>query len=257
MSETRVPEFVRLQREFTRYLRDPDNTPVPPGLDARRLGLYAYAAFANAERFMAENFPRIRAILADETWVALVRDYFVRHKARTSLFIELPLEFMDYLEHERTAPDDPPYLWELAHFDWLETLVGADERRLDETGIDPEGDLLSGEIVFNPIHEFVTYTWPVHLIDAANQPTEPPAQAIRLVAFRTRRHDFSVLDLNPASARLFELLRAAPGRPAMSVLRGIAEELGSTNPDAVIAGGHAILHRMKEREFILGTRAPA
>lgn len=108
MSETPVPEFVRIQREFTRYLRDPDNTPVPLGLDERRLGLYAYAAFANSERFMAENFPRIRAILDDEHWVALVRDYFVRHKARTSLFIELPLEFMHYLEHERDVVGDPP-----------------------------------------------------------------------------------------------------------------------------------------------------
>ena len=255
MSEASVPAFIRRQRQLARYLRDPIRAPVPPGLDERRAGLYAYAVYANAERFMADNFPRLRAVLDDASWGALVRDYLSRHRAQTSLFIELPLEFMDYLAHERDASDDPPYLQELAHFDWLETLITADERRLVETGVDRDGDLLASEIVLNPIHEFVTYAWPVHRIDAKNRPTALPAQPTILVAFRDRQNAFSLLELNSASARLFEMLRGDPGRSARIMLHDIALELTSTNVDAVIAGGHAILHRMKERELILGTRA--
>ena len=46
----------------------------------------------------------------------MVRDYYVRHQSMTPLFVELPGEFLQYLEELRDDPGDPPFLLELAPF---------------------------------------------------------------------------------------------------------------------------------------------
>lgn len=255
MTEFDEPKFFAVQRAFTRYLRDPEHTAIPAGLSARRIDVYRHAVFANMERFMRDNFPRVRAVLEDEPWLRMVADYYRRHESQTPLFVELPLEYLAYLRDERDGADDPPYLYELAHFDWLETLLGADERRLDWSGIDPNGDLLTGTVVLNPIHELVTYRFPVHAISADFRPQEAPAQPTHIVAFRDRNNDYGILDLNPVSARLFATLRNADGVPAEHILRDIAAELRHPDPDVVVNGGLAILKRMQARDVILGTRA--
>jgi hypothetical protein len=93
-----------LQRAFAAHLRDPEQVAPPGEHDPRRLDVYRYAVYANIERFMRDNYPRVRAVMNDAEWHAMVRDYLVRHVARASAFVDLPKEFLAYLEHER-EPD--------------------------------------------------------------------------------------------------------------------------------------------------------
>ena len=171
------PHFARLQRAFARHLRDPEHAPAPAGLEARRLALYRDAVYANSERFLADNFPRVRAVTNDEAWHAMVRDYLVRHVSWTAAFVELPREFLAYLAHARDDDEDPPYLGELAHFDWLETLVGADRADPAALSCERDADLLAGTPVLNPTLRLVTYVYPVHAITADFRPDAPPATA--------------------------------------------------------------------------------
>ncbi|MBX9608432.1 MAG: putative DNA-binding domain-containing protein [Gammaproteobacteria bacterium] len=247
------PAFLRLQRDFARHLRDPAAAPAPAGLPERGLGVYRYAVHANIERFLADNYPRVRAVLDEAGWDRLVRDYLVRHVARASAFVDLPREFLAYLD-SLWAPDPAlPFLRELAHFDWLETLVGADTRRLDLDGIDAQGDLLRGVPVANPLLVQVTYVWPVHAIDTDYQPVEPPPQPTRIAAFRDRNHDYGFLDLNAASARLLDAVCANRERSGRELLILLAGELGHGGLEAFIEAGGTILARMHARDAILGT----
>jgi hypothetical protein len=249
----REPEFVRLQRAFARHLRDPARVPPPAGLEERRLAIYRYAVHANVERFLCDNYPRVCAALPAETWAALVEDYRVRHVARAHAFVDLPREFLEFLAHERAAAGDPPFLAELAHFDWLETLVGADERRLDLTGIDPDGDLLAGVPVANPIMQLVTYRFPVHRIAPDYLPPGPPPEPTRIAAFRAPDNLYGFLDLNGPAWRLLELIVAASGRDGDAIIRQVATELGRSDPAALLPAGRGILERMRRRGALLGT----
>ncbi len=251
----REAEFMRLQRAFTRHLRDPDHAAAPGDHEARRMAIYRHAIYANVAGLMADNYPRIRAILDDRRWQALVRDYIIRHRSRASAFIDVPREFIDYLEHERAAPDDPPFLLELAHFDWLETLVGGDTRRLDFSGIDRGGDLLAGVPVANPLLRTITYRFPVHAIDADYQPAEPPPRATVIAAFRDPDNRYGFLDLNPAAARLLEMVCADGGLSGEAIFAALAREMGRDDVQALAAGGLTILERMRERGAVIGTRA--
>ena len=245
------PEFIRRQRAFTRHLRDPANVPAPPGLAGPRLAVYSNAIYLNIERFMRDNFPRVREVFDDEAWQALVRDYLIRHRSDTPLFVELLDEFLAYLEHERAVADDPPYLSELAHFDWLENAVAIDPARLDDIAVSEAGDLLQTPLVINPVHRLVSYRYPVHA-GSAVLAAAPPARPTRLLAFRDRPGNFGVLDLNDVAVRLFSAL-SAPGAPvALVVLTELADSLGHPDPAVVTKGGLQLLERWQARDVILG-----
>lgn len=246
------PAFIRLQHAFTRHLRDPARVPPPPGLPSARLAVYSNAVYLNIESFMRNNFPRVREAFSEADWHALVRDYLVRHRSDTPLFAELLDEFLAYLEDERAVDTDPPWLRELAHFDWLENAVAIAEVRLDDIPVRAAGDLLHDRLVINPVHRLVRYVWPVHAMGPTQLPSEPPARQTQLLAFRDRDGSFGVLDLNDVAVHLFEAL-AAPAAPcAAAVLRAIAESLGHPDPGVVERGGLQLLERWQAREVILG-----
>ncbi len=184
----------------------------------------------------------------------MVRDYFRRHASTTPLFVELPGEFLRYLDEVRDDPDDPPYLYELAHFEFLETEVSADEHRIDELGVDASGDVIAGVPVVNPTLRLVRYTFPVHRLEVSHRPDGEPDAPTFIAAFRDRAHRFGFIDLNSASARAVELLLRDEGLSGDEVLRAIAEELQHPDPDAVVAAGREILERLAARDAILGTK---
>ena len=168
------PRFFSVQRAFTQYLRDPDHVTPPADLAGERLAVYSHAVIKNAETFIGENFPRVKSLFPEAAWTSMVRDYFRRHASTTPLFVELPGEFLRYLDELRDEPDDPPFLYELAHFEFLETEVSADEQRIDETGVDPAGDVITGVPLVNPTLRLVRYTYPVHRIDVSSRPDGEP-----------------------------------------------------------------------------------
>ncbi len=253
MSAAAELEFSRLQREFAAYLRDPEHLAPPGQHDERRLGVYRHAVYANIERFMRDNYPRVRAVMDEARWTAMLRDYLVRHVSRATAFVDLPREFLAYLEHERGTELELPFLFELAHFDWLETLVGADLRRLNLDDVDRHGDLIAGVPVANPIMVMHTYRFPVHAIAVDYRPLEPPAQPTRIAAFRDTQAEYGFLDLNTAAARLLELIMMSEGRTGREIFEAVAAELGTANVAALIEAGGTILARMIARDVILGT----
>lgn len=248
------PAFFGVQRRFTRYLRDPENRTPPSDVKPDGLAVYTNAVIANMEAFMGDNFPRVKEVLHPDHWRRMVRDYYIRHESKASLFVELPDEFLSYLDVTRDDPDDPPFLSELAHFENLENIVSTDEAVIDEGAVDREGDSLHRVPVINPTTRIARYAYPVHVIDADNQPLEPPAAATNIVAFRDRGNVYGFMDVNSATARIVDLLMTDQGLTGEQILRTIAAELKHPDVDAVISGGTSILSRLVERDVIIGTR---
>ena len=247
------PGFIKLQRAFARHLRDPAHVPAP-ALPESRLAVYRHAVYANIERFMRDNFPRVAEAFTPEAWGQLVRDYLVRHRSDTPLFVELLQEFLDYLANERDATADPPWLLELAHFDWLENAIVSDERVAPPRQTGPF-DLLDSPLLMNPVHEIVHYRFPVHAINAGFRPQEAPAQPTQLLVFRDLDEDFAALDLNAVAVQLFEGVR--DGHAARAVLAGIASLLEHPDPARVLAGGLTLLERWTARGLVLGNASKA
>ncbi len=243
-----------VQYRFTQYIRDPDGNPAPDDIEARRMEIYTGLFYRNVENFMSTSFPVLRKITADDAWHAMIRDYFKTHQAHTPLFPKMPLEFLHYLESERNSENDPPFLLELAHYEWAELAVSLDSREIDMSGISRDGDVLKGVPVLNPVIMLLSYHYPVHTIGPENIPKEAPEQLTYLVVYRDLQYKVGFLELNPVAARLLALMKENQQASGEKLLEQVAAELNHPKPAVVIEGGHGIMQDMHRKDILLGIR---
>ncbi|WP_296806098.1 putative DNA-binding domain-containing protein [Thiocapsa sp.] len=253
-SDVNQPDFFQRQRAFVAHLRDPARIPGPDDVEDRRMAIYRNLVFNNVSALLAGNFPVLRRILSDARWNDLIRDFFVRHRAKTPLFLELGQEFLDFLQGARANdPRDPPFLLELAHYEWVELALQISDAEPDRTRIDPSGDLLDGRPVLSPLAWNLTYRFPVHRIGPDLQPDAPPPEPTHLVVYRTPDDAIAFLEINAVTQRLLILLEEDTRQTGREVLRRIAEELGHPDPDQVIGFGAGLMEDLRTRGVLLGT----
>lgn len=217
--------------------------------------IYRDLLYNNLAGFIEGGFPVLRRLYADRDWHRMVRDFFARHRCQTPYFLEIAQEFLTYLESEREAQaEDPPFLSELAHYEWVELALSVDDTEDDISGIDQNGDLLDGAPVVSSLAWVLAYSYPVHRIGPEFRPTQPSPQPHYLLVYRDRSDEVQFLELNPVTARLIDLSREDRGETGLQLLEAIARELGYSNPDAVIQGGAETLSALRDHGVILGTR---
>jgi hypothetical protein len=252
-------DFRTKQYEFAAYLRDPDNQPAPTDIEARRMAIYADLFFNNVRNFLGGHFPVLREILGEERWAMLVRDYYRDHQSHAPLFPDMPREFLDYLAEERPSGKrtdeqaDPPFMHELAHYEWVEAglLMAEDEPPAGD--IDPEGDLLANPPALSSVAWLLSYSWPVNEIGKEPQPLVPAEAPLHYLVHRDADDKVQFLRLNVVSARLFELLSANNSLSGRAALEQIADELQHAEPEKVIESGASLLKQWREKNIALGT----
>lgn len=248
------PDFVRQQHAFAAHIRNPEKNPRPEDIEERRMRIYRELFYNNVEDFMANTYPVLRQITPDERWHAMIRDYFANHLSHTPLFTEMPREFLKYLEHERMEhSDDPPFMLELAHYEWVELALSVLDEKMDATKINPYGDLLDEVPIISPLAWPLSYHFPVHKISPAFQPKETRGAQTHLVVYRDDNFDVHFMEINPVTARLIQLISDSPNKTGRALLQQIATELNHPQPHVVIHGGIDILSDLKKRKVILGT----
>lgn len=251
------PAFQRRQVEFAAHIRDPERNPAPADVEDRRMAIYRELFYNNVEGFVADGFPVLRTLYDTPAWHRLVRGFFAHHRCATPYFAQIAREFLAYLENEHEpAPEDPPFLLELAHYEWVELALQTGEDRADLSGADPNGDLLQGVPVLTSLAWPLSYRYPVHRIQRDFQPRQPPAQATHLLVLRDRTDHVRFNEINAVTARLLTLLQANDSDTGSTLLERIAAELQHPNPESVIQGGATILEDLRRQGVILGSRAP-
>lgn len=248
------PTFMRRQYEFAAHIRDPEVAPRPADVEDRRMAIYRELFYNNVEGFLSGTFPVLKQILGDTRWHRMARDFFARHHCHSPLFLEIPREFLNYLEQERgTRAQDPPFLHELAHYEWVELALSVAEAD-DQEDCDPGADLLASRPLLSALAWPLQYHFPVHQIGPQLQPDQPGEQDTYLVIYRDADDEIGFIELNPVSARLFSLLQETGEDSGRAVLQRIAEELHHPEPETVVSGGLAILEQWRARGIVLGGR---
>ncbi len=248
-------KLARLQKQFAAHIRNPDEIAGPGDVEDRRMAIYRELFFNNIQGFLSSNFPVIRKLYDDPDWLKLVREFFVHHQSQTPLFPELPREFLRYLQDERPGQaGDPPFLFELAHYEWVELALSLDAADFDDTAHDPDGDLLSGRPLVSPLAWPFSYRFPVHRIRPDFQPTEAPDNPTHLLVYRNREERVQFMELNAVSALLLHKLKGNENLTGLDCLNAIAEELDHPQPGVVVDGGRQQMEVFRSRDIILGTR---
>ncbi|MFK3649045.1 DUF2063 domain-containing protein [Lysobacter enzymogenes] len=232
------------QFELTQHLRDPAASPAPAGIEDRRLGIYRDLLFNNILSLLSGNFPVIERVLGEERWPRLVRDFFRDHRSHTPLFPEIAREFQRYLQSLDAL--DPPFLLELAHYEWVELALQFSEAaapRDDDRLAD--ADLLDRPPQLSPLAWPLAYAWPVHRIGPDFQPVEPPAAPTLLLLRREADGEVRFSELSPLAFRLLQRLEEAPQLSGREQLRALAAEAGSDDATAFVDMGAGLLRQMR------------
>ncbi|MCF1183244.1 putative DNA-binding domain-containing protein [Marichromatium gracile] len=249
-----MAEFAVQQQAFCAHLRDPARADAPADVAPERMRVYRELIFNNLDALLAGSFPVLHRILDPARWRALVRDFLVGHRARTPLFHRLPGEFVDFLGQRPASADDPPFLLELAHYEWIEIALYNSEAEPDLDGLDPNGDLLAATPVRSPLAWPLSYRFPVHRIAPDHLPEAPSAEPVQLVVLRDRTQQVRFIEINAVTQRLLQRIETSPTPSGREALLGIAAELRHPEPERVVAFGAETLARLRAEGVLLGTR---
>lgn len=241
------------QRALTAHIRDP-HSPPPDGIEDRRLRVYRELFFNNVEGVLAGNFPVLQRTLGDAVWHALVRGFVREHPSRTPLFTELAREFLRYLEmRSERGQADPPWLGELAHYEWVELALQISEARTDDVSHNPDGNLLDTRPALSPLAWPLAYAWPVHRIGPGSVPDAPPAVPTLLLVQRAADGSARFSELSPLAYRLLARIEEFPALDGRAQLHALAREAGADDAETFIARGAAMLEQFRRDGVLLGT----
>lgn len=243
MAETlREQQFV-----MSRYLRDPANNPPPPGIEERRLKVYRELFFNSLQGLLASGFPVIRKVLEESVWLGLVRAFYAEHRAATPYFTEVAGEFVSFLQGR--SGDEPAWLAELAHYEWMETRLQLSDAPMPAHS--PDGDLLEQVLVLSPFAAVFGYRWPVTRISDGYMPDTMPVQPTLLLLHRAGDFRVHFNELSPPAYRLLESI-ASNQWTGRSHLASLSVEAG-IDIDALLSQGLAMLEQFRADGIVLGT----
>ncbi|WP_323846773.1 DNA-binding domain-containing protein [Microbulbifer magnicolonia] len=253
-----------MQRAFAAHLRAPDRCAPPPSIEDRRMGIYRDLIYNNIESFIAGGFPVLRSLFSDsdgaggdERWHEMVRDFVYRHASRSPYFLQISEEFLHYLQHERgPRAGDPPFLLELAHYEWVELALDVSEAEMP-SGLLQDGDVLERVPVVSPLVWSLSYAFPVHRIGPAYQPQEPPPTPTFLLVYRDRDDEVGFMEINAVTARLLQLAEGgeSSGRRLLEKLaQEMPQGMQQSSGDELVEFGRQLLEKLLRLGVIAGLR---
>lgn len=211
------------QLAMAAHLRDPAQAPAPPGVEQRRLKVYRDLIYNNIEGFISGGFPVLHSLYTEAQWEELVCGFMDRHRCRSPYFLEISQEFIAYLLNEHPLREcDPPFMAELAHYEWVELALDIAEEELPEAS--PEAPIETACLQLSPLAWVLGYQYPVHQIGPSNRP-DSAQQATFLVVYRDRQDKVEFIELNAATARLLELCRDNESVNSVDMLAAVAKEM--------------------------------
>ena len=242
-------DFRAKQAEFAAYIRDPLHHPAPADVDPQRMAMYRELFFNNIDSFLSTSFPVLRTLFDATQWQALAADFFARHRCQTPYFSEIAEEFLDYLQQGQNVADYP-FLWELAHYEWVELALAI--ARETPVFADPasEWDWQQQAVVLSPLAWPLLYRFPVQQIAVNFIPDQPPPQPTCLVVYRDREHDVHFMAIASLTLRLLQLLDADP-QTAPALVARLALELPGSEAETLLPHAIVTLREMLDRGIVI------
>ncbi len=243
------PGFQRAQRAFAAHLRDPETQPPPAAIEDRRMGIYRDLIYNNIEGFIRGAFPVLHRIIPAERWHALVREFVSGYRCQTPYFLEISEEFLQFLQSREPRAEDPPFMLELAHYEWVELALDVAPTDLPPE-VTPQSSLLETHWQVSPLVWPLSYVFPVHRLGPDYQPAEPPADPTFLLVYRNRADEVRFMASNAVTVHLLQGLQAQPATGS-EALAQLARDINHPDPAALVKMGEELLHTLWIQDILL------
>ncbi|KAA3639137.1 MAG: DUF2063 domain-containing protein, partial [Proteobacteria bacterium] len=151
-----------LQKAFAAHIRNPRRYPKPEGIDEQRMQVYRDLFFNNISSLIKQTFPVLATLYHPGEWSKLIRSFYQKQHNTTPYFTEIAGEFLQFLK-DGHSDNTRPFLYELAHYEWLELSVEKDPRQVQFGEIKTQ-HLLTHVPLISPLVCAHSYHFPVHQI---------------------------------------------------------------------------------------------
>jgi len=218
------------------------------------MAIYRDLFFNNLHNLLSGTFPVLQKLHRPEKWRRMVRQFMSRHRAHTPYFLEIPREFLEFLQNAYVREDDDfPFLLELAHYEWTELALSVATECNDLSAVDPGGDLLDGVPVLSVLAWPLSYEFPVHRISPEFTPAAPGDTPTCLVVYRQADDELGFMELNTVTAKLLDCIdNNENGLTGRQLLLALADDVAYADKEALVEHGLHAMEDMRRSGILLG-----
>lgn len=241
--------FQQTQLDFIDHLKNPDQHAFDYGIEDRRLNVYRELFFNNVKGFLSSGFPVLESLYTEQQWLALARQFFAEHECRSPYFIDISKEFVEYLSNEYEAKEiDPPFLQELAHYEWLELAISVKKQTELMSFWDGSSDFTS--IAVSEVATLVSYQFPVHQISPDFQPKEA-GEPVYIVVYRDQQENVKFTLVNAVSAHLLTLIQQTPFVSPDDLVDAMSEAMPQLPREQIFQGTQDTIKQMLGQQILV------
>ena len=245
------------QHNFSDHIRHGTDDTQPEGVEVRRMKIYRDLFFNNVKGFIVEGFPVLADLWGESKVETEVKEFWQEHHCDSPYFLEISREFLTWLIEERTPKDsDFPFLYELAHYEWIELDIAFRHKSQFDKPIDANTLNPDSLLAVSDIAQSLQYQYPVHQIRQGFQPQEPLEIPLFLIVYRDEEDEVQFMEINPMTARLLELIRQGEGAVLESLISCMSELLPEMEEVQVESAVIQVVLELAQRQIVREKVAP-
>jgi hypothetical protein len=203
---------------------------------AQRLGVYADAYFLRLRDVLAEDFPRLAALMGEEAFDRLSRGYLKAHPSTEPSLRHLGRTMVEFIRGQEELPG---YLGDLAELEWarVNAFDAPDDEPLTMAKLAELDPATWPQMHLVPVRslQVLRTAWPVHRLWAEESPENPEPAATSIRVWRGK--DFHVLHApidEREAAAMRRLLQRASFAEICEVFEDLDEQDGAREAGALL-----------------------
>lgn len=241
----------KAQFSFANYIRDPATYPAPDGIADERLNVYRELFFNNVRGFIDTAFPVLHSLYRADAWLALQQRFFAGYACQSPYFLHIAEQFVSFLQDYELTKQDPPFLAELAHYEWAELYVGTKQAQQVTRRLAPE-DVATSPLTLSELALLSVYRYPVQRISNTFQP-EAPGELQCFLIYRDYQDDVIFVTLSQASLLLLNQLNDNPRQTLSELTQTLAPYLAPLSSTQLQEAALPLLQQLAEKGAIVTT----
>lgn len=242
--------FKAIQQQFTALVRDQDANATLEGIEPRRMKIYQELMYNNVKGFLDSGFPVLKSVYEPGNWERLCKQFFSQHACRSPYFVDISKEFVEFLanEYDASDADDPAFLQELAHYEWLELAISVKHRESEPVVWHAEE--LPDVVCMSDVAVLAGYSFPVHQISPEFQPQQPTGPVF-LVVYRNAEDDVNFMLVNEVTASLLQRIESSESGAGVTYLeQEMTQSMPGVDAEHIKSGLHQILSMLLENGIL-------